>query len=68
MTERICSRAGCTATAAFRIEWRNPRIHAEDRVKVWLACADHVEALGDFLRARSFPVVAVPFGHEEVRT
>lgn len=56
-----CSRAGCRETAAWRIEWRNPRIHAEDRVKVWLACDEHVDFLGEFLAARDFPlrVVAV---------
>lgn len=55
--ERLsCSRAGCTETAAWRVEWRNPKIHTADRVKVWLACADHVDYLRDFLGARDFPV------------
>ncbi len=54
-----CSRAGCTAVAGWRIEWRNPKIHAEDRVKVWLACDDHKDYLGEFLAAREFPVRTV---------
>lgn len=57
MTEVVpCSRAGCREDALWRIEWRNPRIHREDRRKVWVACADHVDYLRDFLASRSFPV------------
>jgi hypothetical protein len=52
-----CSSAGCTAAAAWRVNWRNPRIHAGDRVKVWLACADHRGTLADYLATRGFPVV-----------
>ena len=59
MTGTRCSRAGCTATATTRIEWRNPRIHDASRTKVWLACDEHREYLVDFLEARSFPVQAV---------
>jgi hypothetical protein len=51
-----CSRAGCREPATWRIDWRNPKIHAEDRVKTWLACDEHVEYLRDFLASRSFPV------------
>ncbi|GAB3617536.1 hypothetical protein GCM10027416_20930 [Okibacterium endophyticum] len=51
-----CSRAGCSATATWRVEWRNPKIHTADRVKVWLACDAHRDYLRDFLRARDFPV------------
>lgn len=51
-----CSRAGCTATASWRIEWRNPKIHRADRTKIWLACDEHREFLHDFLAAREFPV------------
>jgi len=56
-----CSRAGCRDAAAWRIDWRNPRIHSEDRVKTWLACDEHVEFLRDFLASRSFPVRVVTF-------
>jgi hypothetical protein len=53
--ERTCSRAGCTATALWRIDWRNPRIHTGDRSKTWLACDEHVDYLREFLAAREFP-------------
>ncbi len=59
--ERLtCSRAGCLEAATWRVEWRNPKIHSEDRVKVWLACEEHVEYLREFLAARQFPVRVVP--------
>jgi len=51
-----CSRAGCRADASWRIEWRNPRIHTAERSKTWVACADHVDYLREFLAARDFPV------------
>ncbi|MFL0566689.1 hypothetical protein ACH0CG_13150 [Microbacterium sp. 179-I 1D1 NHS] len=51
-----CSRAGCRADAAWQVVWRNPRIHAADRRKVWAACTDHVEFLRDYLASRNFPV------------
>ena len=52
----ICSRAGCEADAAWNVNWRNPKIHGEERVKVWLACDAHREYLSEFLAARDFPV------------
>jgi hypothetical protein len=52
-----CSSAGCTADAAWRVNWRNPRIHTPDRVKVWLACEAHRTTLADYLATRGFPVV-----------
>ncbi len=52
-----CSRAGCTDPATAKVNWRNPRIHAEDRVKVWLACDAHTEFLRDYLASRGFPVI-----------
>ena len=51
-----CSAAGCTQGAAFRVNWRNPRIHDADRVKVWLACVDHRDTLAEYLTSRGFPV------------
>lgn len=51
-----CSRAGCRAEATTAIEWRNPRIHTGDRVKVWLSCDEHTAVLRDFLTARAFPL------------
>lgn len=55
-----CSSAGCTAAAAWRVNWRNPRIHPADRVKVWLACDAHRSTLGDYLSTRGFPVLLSP--------
>jgi hypothetical protein len=52
-----CSRAGCGELATFSINWRNPKIHSADRVKVWLACDDHRDYLREFLLARNFPVL-----------
>jgi hypothetical protein len=52
-----CSAAGCNAAASWRINWRNPRIHSADRVKVWLACDEHREHLESYLATRGFPVV-----------
>jgi hypothetical protein len=57
-----CSRAGCTAAASWNINWRNPRIHTADRVKVWLACDEHRDYLRDYLGARDFPVLVTPLG------
>jgi hypothetical protein len=54
--ETSCSRAGCRAGALWRLDWRNPRIHAEDRTKTWLACDEHVEFLTGFLLTRDFPL------------
>ena len=54
--ESKCSRAGCTNPAVTRLEWRNPRIHAADRIKIWLACDEHHDFLLGFLTSRNFPV------------
>lgn len=51
-----CSRAACDRNAAVRIEWRNPRIHGAERIKIWLACSEHEEYLLGFLQSREFPV------------
>jgi hypothetical protein len=51
-----CSRAQCSSPAEHRIEWRNPRIHDADRVKIWLACGEHYEFLLGFLESRQFPL------------
>lgn len=63
--EATCSRAGCRHGARWRIEWRNPRIHAVDRTKTWVACDDHVDYLRDFLTARDFPVNIAPLASTE---
>lgn len=51
-----CSRAACNNAATRRLEWRNPRIHTEDRVKIWLTCDEHYDFLRGFLASRNFPL------------
>ena len=48
----VCSRKGCRAAASWRLLWNNPRIHAPERRKVWLACGEHRKWLEDYLRTR----------------
>ena len=57
-----CSRAACTADAAWSVHWRNPRIHGPERVKTWLACDEHVGFLRDYLASRDFPVTVTAHG------
>lgn len=57
--EFTCSRAGCHDPANWKIVWRNPKIHTEDRRKTWLACEAHVGFLREFLLARDFPLDVV---------
>ena len=52
-----CSSAGCAEQAIWRVNWRNPRIHSVERVKVWLACSVHRESLTGYLSSRGFPVL-----------
>lgn len=56
----VCSRAGCLGPAVWNVNWRNPRIHTVDRVKIWLACDEHRQYLFDYFATRSFPVVVTP--------
>jgi len=65
--ELRCSRAGCRNDASWNVNWRNPRIHPADRVKIWLACDEHSEYLRDYLDTRGFPVVVTPLGVEVER-
>ncbi|HOA87204.1 MAG: hypothetical protein R2732_03420 [Microbacteriaceae bacterium] len=58
--QRRCARSGCTDDAVWAVVWRNPRIHAEDRRKIWTACEAHVAFLSEYLRARDFPVAVEP--------
>jgi hypothetical protein len=55
-----CSSAGCSEPALWRINWRNPRIHTTERVKVWLACSVHRNHLTGYLSSRGFPVLVTP--------
>ncbi|MCY7402960.1 MAG: acetone carboxylase, partial [Nocardioides sp.] len=38
----------------WELLWNNPKIHAPERRKTWLACEDHRVSLSDFLGARGF--------------
>lgn len=58
----VCSRAGCSSPATSTVNWRNPRIHSLDRVKVWHACDEHADYLRDYLATRNFPVIVAPLG------
>ena len=62
ITSPRCSRAGCGEPATASINWRNPKIHTPERVKVWLACAEHADFLRDYLATRGFPVSVTPVG------
>lgn len=57
-----CARASCTHDASWQVNWRNPRIHTPQRIKVWVACDEHVEFLRDYLDSRGFPVVVTALG------
>ncbi|TDW28552.1 hypothetical protein EDD25_0178 [Cryobacterium psychrophilum] len=63
-----CSRADCRDAAVWRLDWRNPRIHSEDRVKTWLACSHHVDYLREFLTMRDFPLRVAPLTATDVPT
>lgn len=56
----ICSAKGCRAEGVWALVWNNPRLHAPDRRKIWLACDDHRDHLTTFLAARSFLLEVVP--------
>lgn len=51
-----CSRTGCLEAPDYRVLWRNPKIHAPDRHKVWLSCAAHRDYFQGYLLQRGFPV------------
>jgi hypothetical protein len=53
-TQTKCSRAACPALAAVKLEWRNPKIHTDDRTKVWLSCEEHLSFLVEYLDSRGF--------------
>ncbi len=52
--ELVCSAKGCRREATRALLWNNPTLHDAARRKVWLACTDHEDSLGDFLRLRGF--------------
>jgi hypothetical protein len=52
--ELVCSAKGCARPASVALRWNNPKIHAPERRKTWLACDDHQQYLTEFLSARGF--------------
>lgn len=56
----ICSAKGCRAHAAYGLLWNNPKLHAPERRKTWLACEEHADPLSDFLSKKGFLKDAVP--------
>jgi hypothetical protein len=56
----ICSARGCSAPAEWGLRWNNPKVHAPDRRKVWLACSDHRGHLERYLSRGSFLIDTVP--------
>ncbi|SNC59659.1 hypothetical protein SAMN05445756_0112 [Kytococcus aerolatus] len=56
----VCSATGCRATPPHALVWNNPRVHAPERRKVWLACDEHRERLTSFLDLRGFLREAIP--------
>jgi hypothetical protein len=50
----ICSARGCRAPASYVLVWNNPKVHAPEREKTWVACEEHRQSLADFLDLRGF--------------
>jgi predicted Fe-S protein YdhL (DUF1289 family) len=57
--EHLCSAKGCRRTAGHAVIWRNPKLHAAERRKVWLACDEHRQSLADFVALRGFLIEVV---------
>lgn len=66
--EPVCSAKGCGQAAAWQLRWNNPRIHSPERRKVWMACPQHRESLGEFLSVRGFLREVVAVGGEPTAT
>ena len=50
----ICSAKGCRNEATYGLLWNNPKLHAPERRKAWMACDKHADSLSDFLSKRGF--------------
>lgn len=61
-----CSRAGCSSSAEQLLDWRNPKVHAIDRVKTWAACAAHTAFLSEYLSVREFLIATRPIDAPQV--
>ncbi|MFC1413635.1 hypothetical protein ACEZCY_31245 [Streptacidiphilus sp. N1-12] len=55
-----CSAKGCRQAADWVLAWNNPKLHTPERLKTWLACAEHKEHLAQFLDLRGFLKDTVP--------
>ena len=60
--EPQCSSKGCREPASWALLWNNPKLHAPDYRKTWLACDEHRVTLGNFLEVRGFLREVTPFG------
>ena len=49
-----CSAKGCHSPALHVLVWNNPKVHAPDREKTWVACDAHRQSLADHLDVRGF--------------
>ena len=49
-----CSAKGCRADAGHVLVWNNPKVHAPDREKTWVACDEHRSSLSEHLDVRGF--------------
>jgi hypothetical protein len=61
-SEIICSARGCRSPAVHSLRWNNPKLHAAERRKTWLACDEHLHTLSDFLSVRGFLREVEPIG------
>ena len=50
----VCSAKGCREPARHVLVWNNPRLHAPEREKTWVACEAHREHLAQHLDVRGF--------------
>ncbi len=50
----VCSAKGCRAPARHLLVWNNPKVHAPEREKTWVACDDHRGPLSEHLDVRGF--------------
>ena len=50
----VCSARGCRSSASYVLVWNNPKVHAPEREKTWVACEEHRQSLADFLDLRGF--------------
>ena len=50
----VCSARGCRAPASYALVWNNPKVHAPEREKTWVACEEHRQSLAGFLDLRGF--------------